>query len=321
MSSKKETIQFKTEVNQLLDLMIHSLYSHKEIFLRELISNASDAIDKLSFESQTNDKLLTKTGGDFKIKIIPDKTKKTLTIRDNGIGMNHDEIIANVGTIAKSGSKEFMNKLKEAKESQKSETELIGQFGVGFYSAFMVADKIQLITKKAGENKAYIWESKGEDGFTLEETTKDQTGTDVVIYLKKDIEEYLDEWKIKELVRKYSDYLSYPITMDIEKEETEKDEKGEEKKDGKKKKVITEETLNSMKAIWTKSKSEIKEEEYNEFYQHLTHDHEKPLLHIHQHLEGAIEFKSLLYIPQKAPFDLFHPESKIFIHNETDKNI
>ena len=322
MATKKETLQFKTEVNQLLDLMIHSLYSHKEIFLRELISNSSDAVDKLRFDSVTNEKLLEKVEGDFKIKIIPDKKKNTLTIQDNGIGMNHDELIDNIGTIAKSGTKEFFEKLKKVKDSEVEG--LIGQFGVGFYSAFMVADKIVVNTQKAGEKKAFCWESEGKGTFSLEETKKNTTGTEIILFLKKDETNFLEEWKIRELVKKYSDFIPYPIVMDVEKEEEvaesedKKDAKDKkdtkDKKETKKKKVITEEKLNSEKALWTKNKSEIKEEEYHEFYKYLTNDTEKPLLFIHQQLEGLTELKLLVYIPQKANFDLYHPDLKYGIN-------
>ncbi len=300
MTNGKETIEFKTEVNQILDLMIHSLYSHKEIFLRELISNSSDAIDKVKFESITNDKLLEKTGGEFKIKIIPNKDKNTLTIIDNGIGMNHDEIISNIGTIAKSGTKEFTEKIKNSKDTE--QTELIGQFGVGFYSAFMVASKVEVITRKAGEDKAHRWISEGKGNFTLEEAEKETSGTDVVLHIKEEEKEFLNTWRIKEIVKKHSDFISHPIVMDIERSKI-----GEDKKE---EKVIEEETLNSQKALWLKKKNEIKEEEYDDFYKHLTHNFESPLFHIHQHLEGTMEFKSLLYIPKKVMTDLYNPEAK-----------
>jgi molecular chaperone HtpG len=317
----KETLKFKTEVNQLLNLMIHSLYSNKEIFLRELISNSSDALDKLRFQSLTNEELLKNTGGDFKIKIIPNKANNTLTIQDNGIGLSHDEIVENIGTIAKSGTKAFMEQIKKAKD----ETELIGQFGVGFYSAFMVANKIELHTRKAGEEKGYKWISEAKEEFTLEESKKENSGTDIILYLKSDMKEFCEESKLKELVKKYSDFIEHPVVMDIEKEEKIKDKEG--KDTDKTEKIINEEILNSQKAIWTRSKSEIKEEEYHDFYKHITHDFENPLLHLHQHFEGTLEFKTLLYIPQKAPFDLFQPESKyglnlyikrVFISNDCE---
>lgn len=318
----KETLKFKTEVNQLLDLMIHSLYSNKEIFLRELISNASDAIDKLRFESLTNEELLKNSGGDLKIKLIPNKKNNTLTIQDNGIGLSHDEIIENIGTIAKSGTKAFMEQIKKTKD----QTELIGQFGVGFYSAFMVANKIELHTRKAGEEKAYKWISEAKEEFSLEEISKDTSGTDIVLYLKSDMKEFAEESKIKELVKKYSDFIEHPVVMDIEKEEKIKDKDG--KDTDKSEKIIKEEILNSQKALWARAKSEIKEEEYQEFYKHISHDFENPLTHLHQHFEGTLEFKTLLYIPQKASPDLFQPDSKyglnlyikrVFISNDCEE--
>jgi molecular chaperone HtpG len=316
----KETLHFKTEVNQLLDLMIHSLYSNKEIFLRELISNASDATDKLHFEALTNEGLLKDTAAESKIKLIPNTKNNTLTIQDNGIGMNHDEIIENIGTIAKSGTKEFIKQMKESKENQK---ELIGQFGVGFYSAFMVANKIELRTRKAGEKKGYQWISEAKEEFSLEEITKETSGTDIILYLKADSKEFSETQKLKELVKKYSDFIEYPVVMDIEKEEKIKDKDGKDTE--KTTKTITEEILNSQKALWTKPKAEIKEKEYFDFYKHISHDFQDPLSYLHQHFEGTLEFKILIYIPQKAGFDLFQPDAqyglnlyikKVFISND-----
>jgi len=304
MSNKKETIQFKTEVNNLLDLMIHSLYSHKEIFFRELISNASDAMDKLRFDSVTNKKLLDNMNGDFKIKIISDFKNKTLTFSDNGIGMTHDEIIEHIGTIAKSGTKEFVEVLKKTKDDNKKEDELIGQFGVGFYSAFMVADRIELITKKAGEKDAFKWESEGKGEFSLEKTEKKYSGTEIILHMKDDCKNYLEEFEIKTVVKKYSDFISWPIVMDVEEEI--KDEKDEKKS----KKEIVEKTLNSQKALWSKSKSEVEEGEYNEFYKHLTRDYADPMGHIHNRIEGKLEYTMLLYIPETPPMNVNNPESK-----------
>ena len=290
----KETIEFKTEVNQLLDLMIHSLYSEKEIFLRELISNASDAIDKLSFESQTNDSLLKNCGWDFQIKIIPNKKDKTLTIEDNWIWLTHDEIIENIWTIAKSWTKEFVESLKKAK--QKDNPELIWQFWVWFYSCFMVADKIELTTRKAWAQDAFLWTSNWKWTYQIDKCNKETTWTSIKIHLKKDQEDYLEEFTIKNIVKKYSDFISYPISLRVEKDEKTEDE-----------------VVNSQKAIWLRPKSEIKEIEYNDFYKYLCHDHEDPFLYIHQQLEWSLEFRSLIFLPKKAPHNLFHQNSEYWI--------
>ena len=289
----KEKIEFKTEVNQLLDLMIHSLYSEKEIFLRELISNSSDAIDKLSFLSQTNDSLLKDSWWDFKIRIIPNKTDKTLTIEDNWIWLNHDDLIKHLWTIAKSWTKEFVNNLKKVKDNP----ELIGQFWVWFYSSFMVCDKIEVTTRKAWEKDAFIWTSDWKWSFEIEKWAKKVTWTSIVLHMKKDQEEFLEEERIKNIVKKYSDFISYPIYLEIEKDKKKEDE-----------------IINSQKAIWLRSKSWIKDEEYCEFYKYLTHDNNDPLAHIHQHTEWTIEFKSLIYIPKNAPYNLFHPNSDYWLN-------
>ncbi|NUM79595.1 molecular chaperone HtpG [bacterium] len=288
-----QTLQFKAEVKQLLDLMIHSLYSHKEIFLRELLSNASDAIDKVRYESLTNTSII-EGDADWKIKIKADKSAGTLTISDNGIGMNEEDIVRSLGTIAHSGTKEFLQHLSS--QQIKDHPELIGQFGVGFYSGFMVAEKIAVISRKAGEpkDKAVRWESKAEGTFEIESFERSSRGTDVILYLKEDEKHFLDEWEIRRIVKKYSDYIEHPICMDVEKD-----------------KKITEETLNSRKAIWLKDKSEITAEEYNEFYKHVSHDFTDPAKVIHFKAEGTSEFSALLFIPQKAPFDLFYKEYKI----------
>ena len=298
-----ETVQFKAEVKQILDLVVNSLYSHKEIFLRELISNASDAIDKARYLSLTDEKIL-KDGGEFKIKLVPDKENKTLTISDNGIGMNKEEIVEALGTIAHSGTKEFLKAL-QSKEVQDN-PELIGQFGVGFYSAFMVADKVKVISRKAGteKNEAVVWESEADGTYTIDNTEKETRGTDVILYLKKDDEKYLEEWELRSIVKKYSDYIEYPIVMDVEK--TKPDENDKEKTITE----IVEETLNSMTAVWLKDKSEITKEEYNEFYKHISHDFNDPAEVIHYNAEGTVEFKSILYIPAKAPFDILYKEYK-----------
>jgi molecular chaperone HtpG len=298
-----QTMEFKTEVNQILDLMIHSLYSHKEIFLRELISNASDALDKARYESLLNSEL-KESKGDWKIKITADRAAGTLTISDNGIGMDKDEAIRALGTIAHSGTKEFLQSLKQ-KDIQEN-PELIGQFGVGFYSAFMVSDRITVLSKKAGSNKPAVkWESAADGSFTVEETEKKDSGTDVILSLKEDEKKYLDEWEIRSIIKKYSDYIEYPVVMEVEREKDSSITKGE------KIKLKEEETLNSGKAIWLKDKSEITETEYTEFYHHISHDFADPAKVIHYRAEGTSEFISLLYIPSKAPLDIFYKEFKI----------
>jgi molecular chaperone HtpG len=321
MVVKKETHQFKTEVQQMLKLIINSMYSNKEIFLRELISNASDAIDKLSFEAQTSPEIL---GDDteFKIKIIPDGIKRTLEISDNGIGMTYDEVMENIGTIAKSGTGAFLEALEAAQNNDTLSPELIGQFGIGFYSAFMVADKIILTTRRAGSETATRWESRGDGSYTIEETTKESRGTSILLELKKQEKgekDFTDEWTIKSIVKKHSDFVHYPIVMDVEKDEPIPKEEQVLDKDGKPvgettRKVIREETLNSMQAIWTKPKDEVSDEEHKEFYQHISHDWNPPLAHLHMKFEGATEYTALLYIPSKAPFDIFHAESGHGIH-------
>ncbi len=310
-----QSLQFKTETKKVLHLVTHSLYSNKDIFLRELISNASDAIDKIRFESLTNADLL-ENNSDWKIKIICDKEKNTLTISDNGIGMSQDEIIEHLGTIAKSGSQAYLEQLK--KDDLKDNPELIGQFGVGFYSAFMAADKVTVITRKAGDkNSAIQWECSGEEEYTIDGTTKESRGTDVILHLNEESKEYLDEWKIREIVKKYSDYIEFPIAMDIERSETERDKDGKPVEGAEPVKTITEETLNSKKAIWLRSKDEIKDEEYEEFYKHLSHDFSKPLTHQHYKVEGTTEFTALIYLPLQRPFDLFmkdHPKNNIHLY-------
>lgn len=314
-----ETIQFKTEVSQLLDLVIHSLYSHQDIFLRELISNASDAIDKIRYQSLTNSDLL-ENDLNWRIKLIRDEKNNKLIISDNGIGMNHDEIINNIGTIARSGTKEFLENIKKNKEN----INLIGQFGVGFYSAFMVADKVEVLTRAPGQ-PAYRWISDGQNSFELEEASKESRGTDVILHLKKESKEYLSEYELRTLVKKYSDFVEFPIVMDIEREETPKDKDGQEIKDAKPEKKIVEETLNSRQAIWAKNKNQVTKEEHSEFYKHISHDFSEPLETIHYRAEGTSEFKALLYIPEKAPFDLFMKDAhkginlyinRIFIMND-----
>lgn len=310
----KETLAFQAETTKLLDLMIHSIYTHKEIFLRELVSNASDALDKIRFLSLTDNSLL-ENDGDFKVFIEVDKKKRTLTISDNGIGMTRDEVVQNLGTIAKSGSKAFIDALQK-KDKSAGDMTLIGQFGVGFYSAFMVADKVKVITK-APKSEAVVWESQGEGKFTIESGERASRGTTIILTLRKpekDEEdvytEYLDDWKIKELIKKYSDYIRYPIQMDITKEEIPKDEEGKPKKDAKPETVIERTTLNSMKALWERSKTDITSEEYNDFYRSEFHAWDEPAEIIHTKIEGAAEYTAMVFIPSKAPFNFFTREYK-----------
>ena len=300
----KTDLEFKTEVKQLLDLMIHSLYSHKEIFLRELISNASDAIDMARYESLTDSDIM-ESDGDWKIKITPDSEAGTLTVSDNGIGMTKDEIIEGLGTIARSGTKEFLAALQS--KEVKDNPELIGQFGVGFYSSFMVADSVTVITRKAGmkKEKGVKWESSADGFFTVEDVEKETKGTDVILHLKEDEKKYLEEWEIRGVIRKYSDYIEHAVVMDVERE------KESELKKGEKVKIKEEETLNSRKAIWLKDKSKIEQDEYKEFYKHVSHDFSDPAKVIHYKAEGTSEFTALLYIPSSAPMDIFYKEFKI----------
>jgi molecular chaperone HtpG len=308
----KTVKKFETEVQQLLDLVIHSLYSNKEIFLRELLSNASDAIDKIRFESHSNMELL-EGNADWKIKLHADKEAGTLTVIDNGIGMNMDEVADNIGTIAKSGTRNFVAALKE--QNLSDNPELIGQFGVGFYASFMVADRVTLTTRKAG-GKEYgcRWESTGDGSYTIEECEKESRGTEIVLHLKEDMKDFLDEWRIRSIVKKYSDYVQYPIVMDVTRSEPVKDQDGNVIEGGGNIDKTTEDTLNSMKAIWTRSKSEITEDEYLEFYKHISHDYDKPLSTIHYSAEGVSEFKSILYIPSHKPFDMFMRDQKKGVH-------
>jgi molecular chaperone HtpG len=281
MSTTAERHEFQTEVQQLLDLMVHSLYSHKDIFLRELISNASDALDKIRFEAVTRPDLLP--SGEPEIRLEADAAARTLSVLDNGIGMSREEVVQNIGTIARSGTKEFLKAVRES-QSQGVPPELIGQFGVGFYSSFMVADRITVVTRRAGEETATRWESTGE-GYTLEDAERDGPGTTVTLHLKPKDEEdglrdYTDEPVLREIVKKYSDFVAYPVRL-----------KGQ--------------TLNSMKAIWARGKDEVTEDEYREFYKHIAHDWHDPLTHLTVHIEGTFEARALLYIPAQAPFDLW----------------
>lgn len=287
MSATIEKHVFQAEVNEVLSLVVNSLYSHREVFLRELISNAADAIDQLNFRALTEHQLL---GDDkeLRVELIRDQEHHTLTIRDNGIGMTRDELISHLGTIARSGSKKLMQSL--AAEQQKDLT-LIGQFGVGFYSAFLVADSVTVISRKAGSEEAWVWESQAKGDFEIRPGQRASRGTDIVLHLKEDAREYAEEWPVREVVRKYSDYVRWPIRMQVERSE------GEEKK--------TEwQTLNAARALWTRSKSDITKEQYTEFYKSLSHDWQEPLAWTHFKVEGAHELTGLLYVPSKAPFDL-----------------
>lgn len=302
--STTQTLEFQAETRQLMDLMIHSIYSHKEIFLRELISNASDAIDKRKFLGLT-DKSITQEENNF-IRIEIDKTARRLTISDTGIGMSRDEVIANIGTIARSGTKELLEKAKASKDA----FDLIGQFGVGFYSAFMVADKITLITRRANEETATRWSSTGGGTYTIDEDTRPTPGTTIILDLKpadkeNGLPDFCDEFEIESVVKKYSDFIAYPILM----KKTVYKTVGEGK-DAKTEESIEEVTLNSMKPIWTRNKNEVKDEEYNEFYKHIAHDWEDPLKVIHYRAEGRIEYLALLYLPKRAPFDLYYTSFK-----------
>jgi molecular chaperone HtpG len=290
MTKQKETLSFQAEVKQLLQLMIHSLYSNKEIAIRELISNASDAADKLRFEALEKNDLYEKDS-ELKIWVDFDKDKKTITISDNGIGMSRDDIVKNIGTIAKSGTKEFLKKLSG---DQAKDANLIGQFGVGFYSAFIISDEVTLESRKAGAKTGSRWVSKGDGEFSLESIDKKLRGTSVILSLKKDAEEFLDEYRLKEIIKKYSDHITLPIVM-----------KKFEFKDGKSIRTEEDEVVNDASAIWARNKKDIKPKEYEEFYKNLTYDQEPPLSIFHNRVEGNQEYISLLFIPSKAPFDLY----------------
>jgi len=306
----KETLEFQTEVQQLLKLMIHSLYSNKEIFLRELISNASDACDKLRFEALSDDALY-EGDSELKLRVSFDKEARTVTIADNGIGMGRAEVVENIGTIAKSGTRQFFDSLSgdQAKDSQ-----LIGQFGVGFYSAFIVADKVTLTTRRAGTGAEHgvRWTSEGEGSYELETVDKPGRGTEVTLHLREDQEEFLDDYRLRSTINKYSDHISLPIMMPSKDEE----------------KAGEDETVNSASALWARAKKDVSDEEYNEFYKHVGHDFQDPLAHVHSHVEGNQSYTSLLYIPQRAPFDLWDREQKhgiklyvkrVFIMDTTDQ--
>ena len=312
--SAKETLGFQTEAKQLLQLMIHSLYSNKEIFLRELISNASDAIDKLRFESLDNEALL-EGETDYRIRISVDKDANTLTISDNGIGMSKEDAIAHLGTIAKSGTAQFMQNLTG---DQKKDSQLIGQFGVGFYSAFIVADRVEVFTRRAGSpvSEGVLWESRGEADFSIETVSQAEKGTSVVLHLKKDCADFADQWRVRSVVKKYSDHISVPVMM--AKPTTEEDANED----------LEWEAVNSATALWTRSKTEVSDDDYKAFYKHVSHDFEDPLTWSHNKVEGKLEYTSLLYIPKQAPFDLWNREmarglklyvQRTFIMDEADQ--
>lgn len=302
VETNKETLGFQTEVQQMLDLMIHSLYSNKEIFLRELISNASDAADKLRFEALTDDSLF-ENDSDLKIRVEFNEKQKTITVIDNGIGMSRDEVIENLGTIAKSGTRQFFESLTG---DQSKDSQLIGQFGVGFYSSFIVAEKVEVFTRRAGvvAEEGVHWASEGKADYTLETIDRPARGTKIVLHMRKEAKEFLNAYTLRSIINKYSDHISMPIVMDkkIEAEKVDGEEKGEDK--------IVEETVNSATALWTRGKKDISDEEYDEFYKHVGHDYQGPLARVHNKVEGKLEYTSLLYIPARAPFDLWDREKR-----------
>jgi molecular chaperone HtpG len=289
-----ETRAFQAEVAKLLDIVVHSLYSNREIFLRELISNASDACDKLRYAALTESKLLEDGGAEFAIHLAADKAAKTLAIRDNGIGMSRDELIANLGTIAKSGTSEFVKALAQNKDAKSKDVSLIGQFGVGFYSAFMVADKVEVISRKAGESQGWVWTSEGKGEFSVSESPGAARGTKIILHMKSDAEDFLEPQRLRHVVKTYSDHIALPVILDAAAGEAE----------------AKDETLNSASALWMRSKSEITPEQYNEFYHSIGHAFDEPWHTLHYRAEGAIEYTALLYIPSQKPFDLFHPDRK-----------
>lgn len=315
-TQNKETLGFQTEVKQLLHLMIHSLYSNKEIFLRELISNASDAADKLRFEALAKPDLL-EGGADLKIRVSFDKEEKTVTLEDNGIGMNREDVIAHLGTIAKSGTADFM---KHLTGDQKKDSHLIGQFGVGFYSAFIVADQVEVFSRRAGTSaeEGVYWSSKGEGEFEVANVDKPDRGTRIVLHLKSGEEEFADGWRLRNIIKKYSDHIALPIELPKEFHGEEKDKPAEPEW----------ETVNRASALWTRPRTEVKDEEYQEFYKHVGHDFENPLAWSHNKVEGKLEYTSLLFVPGRAPFDLYQREApkglklyvqRVFIMDQADE--
>ena len=315
LDAHKETLEFQAEVSQVLSLMIRSLYSNKEIFLRELISNASDAADKLRFEALTDDALY-EGDSDLRIRVAFDKEARTITVADNGIGMDRQEVAEHIGTIAKSGTRQFFESLTG---DQAEDSQLIGQFGVGFYSSFIVADKVTLTTRRAGLGPEHgvRWQSTGEGDYTLETVEKADRGTEVRLHLREDESEFLEGFRLRSIIQKFSDHIAFPILM---KKEVYGEEGQEEEPE--------EETVNRGSALWMRSKSEISEEEYSEFYKHVSHDFEEPLAHVHNRVEGTNEYTSLLFVPKRAPFELWDREQKhgiklyvrrVFIMDEADK--
>ncbi|MFI8483150.1 molecular chaperone HtpG [Pseudomonas sp. NPDC078700] len=316
VETQKETLGFQTEVKQLLHLMIHSLYSNKEIFLRELISNASDAVDKLRFEALAKPELL-EGGAELKIRVSFDKEAKTVTLEDNGIGMSRDEAIAHLGTIAKSGTSDF---LKNMTGDQKKDSHLIGQFGVGFYSAFIVADKVEVFTRRAGlaAGEGVHWSSQGEGDFEIATIDKAERGTRIVLHLKNGEDEFADGWRLRNIIKKYSDHIALPIELPKEAANEAEEQPAEQEW----------ETVNRASALWTRPRSEVKDEEYQEFYKHVGHDFENPLSWSHNKVEGKLEYTSLLYVPGRAPFDLYQREAprglklyvqRVFIMDQADE--
>ncbi len=316
VETQKETLGFQTEVKQLLHLMIHSLYSNKEIFLRELISNASDAVDKLRFEALAKPELL-EGGAELKIRLSFDKDAKTVTLEDNGIGLSREEAITHLGTIAKSGTADFMKNLTG---DQKKDSHLIGQFGVGFYSAFIVADKVDVFSRRAGlsAGEGVHWSSKGEGDFEVATVEKAERGTRIVLHLKAGEEEFADGWRLRNIVKKYSDHIALPIELPKEHHGEEADKPAEPEW----------ETVNRASALWTRARTEVKDEEYQEFYKHVAHDYENPLAWSHNKVEGKLEYTSLLYLPGRAPFDLYQREApkglklyvqRVFIMDQADE--
>lgn len=298
VEAHKETLGFQTEVQQLLRLVAHSLYSHKEVFLRELISNASDACDKLRFEALT-DSALYESGPELKIRVSFDKDARTITVADNGIGMDRQEVIDNIGTIARSGTRQFMQKLTG---DQSKDANLIGQFGVGFYSSFVVADQVTLLTRRAGMGPEHgvRWESNGEGEYSLETVEKADRGTEVILHLREEDSDLLNEWQLRSIITKYSDHITLPVLMPVEKPAEDKDAPP----------VVVEERINQAAALWARPKQEINDEEYQEFYKHVGHDFENPLAWTHHRVEGKLEYTSLLFIPARAPFDLWDRDQR-----------
>ena len=306
--TRAETRGFETEAKQLLHLMIHSLYSNREIFLRELISNASDAADKLRFESLSNPELL-ESDPDIKVSIDFDSEAGTVTVSDNGIGMSRDEVISNLGTIAKSGTAQFLESLTG---DQKKDSKLIGQFGVGFYSAFIVADEVEVLTRKAGleESAAVHWKSRGESEYLIENTSKRERGTSVILHLKEDAKEFAESYRLRSIVKKYADHISIPVLMLKEQPAEQNEQNEKEDADSPVTDTVPEyEAVNLAQALWTRPRKELDDEEYKEFYKHVSHDFDDPVTWSHNRVEGKLEYTSLLYVPTRAPFDLWNRDA------------